>query len=165
MRPAGAVHTMISYRRANRQYVAMSEQEIWRFLEAKTKIFAAFPMADGFPHVSPVWFCVIDGRIYLRTHDYKIKAFLAQSGKVCCSADEGELYRDLKGVIIWGRSRIVTEGWLIDKIEEIMTEKYKRQQWRGSEMPKEWVAERRRERRAFIEVVPEKVSSWDNSKI
>jgi nitroimidazol reductase NimA-like FMN-containing flavoprotein (pyridoxamine 5'-phosphate oxidase superfamily) len=143
----------------------MSEEEIWKFLATKTKLFAAFPMKDGFPHVSPVWFCVIDGRIYLRTHDYKMKTFLARSGKVCCSADEGELYRELKGVIIWGRSRIVTEGAVIDKIEEVMGEKYKRQQWKGSEMPKEWVAERRQEKRSFIEVVPEKVSSWDNSKI
>jgi len=143
----------------------MSEDEIWRFLAAKNKIFVAFPMGDGYPHVTPMWFCVIDRRIYLRTHDYKTKARLAQAGKVCCSIDEGELYRELKGVVLWGTSRIVTERALIDKIEDAMGEKYRNQQWKASEMPKEWVAERRRERRAFIEVEVKKASSWDNSKL
>jgi hypothetical protein len=32
-------------------------------------------------------------------------------------------------------------------------------------MPKDWVMDRTRERRAFIEFVPEKVYSWDKRKL
>jgi hypothetical protein len=32
-------------------------------------------------------------------------------------------------------------------------------------MPKDWVKERRKEKRALIEFVPEKVDSWDNRKV
>ncbi len=153
------------YKRANRQYIAMNEKEIWAFISSKLKVFAAFPMDDGFPHVSPVWFCVLNGKVYLRTHDYKVKTQLARSGKACVSIDEGESYRQLKGVIVWGRSRLVTDAKTIARIERSMEKKYIHQQWKPSEMPPTWVGERQKEKRAYIEVVPVRVSSWDNSKV
>ncbi len=156
---------MVVYRRANRQYVAMSEDEVWKFLDSQNKVYAAFTMEDGYPHVSPLWFCVENRKIYLRTHDYKTKVELARAGKACCAADDGFLYRELRGVIVWGRSRVLEDEELIRHINEAMDRKYVRQQWRPGEMPKDWVAERRKERRAFIEVVPERVDSWDNSKV
>jgi nitroimidazol reductase NimA-like FMN-containing flavoprotein (pyridoxamine 5'-phosphate oxidase superfamily) len=156
---------MVTYRRANRQYVAMSEDEVWRFLDSQTKIYAGFPMEDGYPHVSPIWFCVEKGKIYLRTHDYKVKAKLARSGRACCVADDGFRYRELRGVIVWGRSRVITDERTIKRINRILDRKYEKQQWKPSEMPPGWVAERRRERRAFIEVTPERIDSWDNSKV
>jgi len=156
---------VITYRRANRQYVAMTEEEVWRFLESQSKIYAGFPMEDGYPHVSPLWFCVEDRKIYLRTHDYKTKTRLARAGKACCVADDGFLYRELRGVIVWGRSRVVKEPKLIEHINAVLDKKYERQQWKPSEMPRGWVEERRKEKRAFIEVDPERIDSWDNRKV
>jgi nitroimidazol reductase NimA-like FMN-containing flavoprotein (pyridoxamine 5'-phosphate oxidase superfamily) len=156
---------MVDYRRANRQYVAMSEKEVWKFLEAQTKVYAAFTMGDGYPHVSPIWFCVENQKLYLRTHDYKTKVRLARSGKVCCSTDTGYLYRELRGVIVWGRSRILSDEKMTHHINEVMDRKYVKQQWKKEEMPEWWVADRIKEKRAFIEVSPEKIDSWDNSKI
>jgi nitroimidazol reductase NimA-like FMN-containing flavoprotein (pyridoxamine 5'-phosphate oxidase superfamily) len=156
---------MVTYRRANRQYVAMSEEEVWRFLGSQTKIYAAFQMRDGYPHASPMWFCVDRRRIYMRTHDYKVKTKLAKTGKACCVIDEGYRYRELRGVIVWGRSRVITDPDVKSRINAILDEKYAKQQWKPSEMPGRWVKERRGESRAFIEVVPEKIASWDNSKV
>ena len=164
MMPRGVIRT-VTYRRANRQYVAMSEKEVWAFVTSKSKIFAAFPMNGGFPHVSPIWFCVLDGRLYLRTHAYKVKAHLARRGKACLSIDEGESYRELKGVIIWGRSRLVTDAKTIRRIERVMKKKYEEKQWKPSQMPEAWVRDRQGEMRAFIEVSPQRISSWDNSKL
>ena len=156
---------MVTYRRANRQYVSMSEKEIWDFLASQRKIYVGFPMPNGYPHVSPIWFCIKNKRIYLRTHDYKVKTRLARSGRACCVTDDGDLYRELRGVIVWGRSRVVTEPRLVKQINEIIDKKYARQQWKPSQMPSSWVRERRREKRAFIEVIPEKIDSWDNRKV
>jgi nitroimidazol reductase NimA-like FMN-containing flavoprotein (pyridoxamine 5'-phosphate oxidase superfamily) len=156
---------MVVYRRANRQYVAMSEDEVWKFLESQNKVYAGFTMKDGYPHVSPLWFCVENRKIYLRTHDYKTKVALARAGKACCTTDDGFRYRELRGVIVWGRSRVLEDGELIGHINAIMDKKYVRQQWKPVDMPRAWVAERKKERRAFIEVVPERVDSWDNSKV
>jgi nitroimidazol reductase NimA-like FMN-containing flavoprotein (pyridoxamine 5'-phosphate oxidase superfamily) len=156
---------MVIYRRANRQYVAMSEKEVWKFLESQNKVYAGFTMEDGYPHVSPIWFCVENRKIYLRTHDYKTKVKLARAGKACCTTDDGFLYRELRGVIVWGRSRVLTDQKFIQHINEILDKKYVEQQWKPAEMPGEWVGERRKEKRAFIEVTPERIDSWDNSKV
>ena len=153
------------HRRANRQYVAMTDDEVWSFLDSRDRIFVAFSAEDGYPHVTPMWFCVLDRRIYLRTHDYKVKVKLAHFGKACCSIDDGGSYRELRGVAIWGRSRVVTEEATIRRISSAMNERYASVQWKESEMPGAWVEERRRERRAYIEIVPERISSWDNSKV
>lgn len=157
--------TTLRHRRANRQYVAMTDDEVWSFLDSKDKLFVAFPTQSGFPHVTPMWFCVLDKKIYLRTQDYKVKVRLAGSGKACCSIDDGKRYKELRGVTIWGRSRVVTQEVIIKKISDAMNTRYRLEQWKESEMPRAWVAERKREMRAYIEIVPEKVSSWDNRKV
>jgi len=156
---------MVVYRRANRQYVAMSEDEVWKFLDSRNKVYVAFTMKNGYPHVSPIWFCVLDRRIYLRTHDYKTKTRLAKTGKTCLSTDDGNLYRELRGVIVWGRSRVMTDEAKIDQVNKLLDKKYEKQQWKPGEMPDRWVADRRTEKRAFIEVTPERVDSWDNGKV
>lgn len=143
----------------------MAEPEIWRFLDSQRKIYAAFTMPNGYPHVSPIWFCVENKIIYMRTHDYKVKTALARSGKACCVTDDGYRYRELRGVIIWGRSRIVTDPKVTERINRMLDEKYLEQQWKPEEMPSRWVNERREEKRAFIEVRPEKIASWDNRKV
>jgi nitroimidazol reductase NimA-like FMN-containing flavoprotein (pyridoxamine 5'-phosphate oxidase superfamily) len=156
---------MVEYRRANRQYVAMTEEEVWRFLESRNKLYVGFTMDNGYPHVSPIWFCVENRKLYLRTHDYKTKTNLARKGMACCATDDGFHYRELRGVIVWGRSRVLSDARLIEHINGILDKKYAPQQWMPDEMPTAWVSERRSEKRAFIEVVPERIDSWDNSKV
>ncbi|HUI86180.1 MAG TPA: pyridoxamine 5'-phosphate oxidase family protein [Nitrososphaerales archaeon] len=155
----------VRHRRANRQYVAMTDEEVWSFLDSKDRVFVAFPGDDGYPHVTPMWFCLLNGRIYLRTHDYKVKVRLAAAGKACCSIDDGKKYTELRGVSIWGRSRVVTDHPTVRRIAEAMDARYASVQWKETEMPRSWVTERKRERRAYIEIVPERISSWDNRKV
>lgn len=155
----------LRYRRANRQYRPIPERDLWKFVDSREKLYAAFPMEDGYPHVSPMWFCVLDRKLYLRTQDYKVKTRLARSGKACCTLDEGSRYVELRGVVIWGRARVVTEAGLVERIEKIMRMKYKAQQWKSSEMPEWWVRERKAENRAYIEIMPQRISSWDNGRI
>ncbi|MDE1853993.1 MAG: pyridoxamine 5'-phosphate oxidase family protein [Thaumarchaeota archaeon] len=157
--------TALEHRRANRQYAEIPGDEVWRFIDDREKLYVAFVMENGDPHVTPVWFCVLDKKLYLRTQDYKVKTRLAKAGRACCTLDDGRRYRELRGVVIWGRSRVVTERGLIDRIERVMRIRYCDQQWKSSEMPGWWVQERKAEKRAYIEIMPTKMSSWDNSRI
>jgi nitroimidazol reductase NimA-like FMN-containing flavoprotein (pyridoxamine 5'-phosphate oxidase superfamily) len=153
------------HKRANRQYVAIPDKDLWSFIDSREKLYVAFTMKSGYPHVSPIWFCVLQKKLYLRTQDYKVKTRLARTGRACCTLDDGSRYRELRGVVIWGRCRVVTEKELIDRIEMILRMKYKEQQWKSSQMPAWWVEERKEEKRTYIEIVPERLSSWDNSRI
>jgi nitroimidazol reductase NimA-like FMN-containing flavoprotein (pyridoxamine 5'-phosphate oxidase superfamily) len=153
------------YKRANRQYVAMSRKEVWSFLESQRRVYLGFAMEDGYPHVTPIWFVIVGEKVYMRAQSYKVKVGLAAKGKACVVIDDGDKYRELRGAVMWGRSRIVTQKKLIARITELFEEKYSERQWKADEMPKDWVRERNKETRAFIEFVPEKVDSWDNRKV
>jgi nitroimidazol reductase NimA-like FMN-containing flavoprotein (pyridoxamine 5'-phosphate oxidase superfamily) len=156
---------LVVYRRANRQYVAMSRREVWRFLEKERRVYLGFTMESGYPHVTPIWFVTVGERVYMRAQDYKVKVGLAARGKACVAIDDGDEYRKLRGVVMWGVSKIISERRLVTKIEALFGEKYSKRQWKAAQMPRAWVAERNRERRAYIEFVPEKVDSWDNGKL
>jgi nitroimidazol reductase NimA-like FMN-containing flavoprotein (pyridoxamine 5'-phosphate oxidase superfamily) len=160
----GAEH-LVEYRRANRQYVAMTRRETWSFLKSQRRVYLGFSMDDGFPHVTPIWFVTIGEVVYMRAQDYKVKVGLAAKGKACVVIDDGDKYRELKGVVMWGSSKVLTDRKLIAKVNDIFEEKYSERQWKADEMPEGWVKERMTEKRAFIEFVPEKVDSWDNSKV
>jgi nitroimidazol reductase NimA-like FMN-containing flavoprotein (pyridoxamine 5'-phosphate oxidase superfamily) len=157
--------SVLQNRRANRQYKPIPDDEIWAFVNAREKLYVGFPMKSGYPHVTPMWFCILDKRVYLRTQDYKVKARLARGGKACCVVDDGSNYVELRGVVIWGQSRVVEEPDLISTIEKVMRMKYRTQQWKASQMPAWWVRERKAENRAYIEITPTRLSSWDNGKI
>lgn len=156
---------MALYRRANRQYVAMSRKEVWRFLESQRRVYLGFAMENGYPHVTPIWFVIVGETIYMRAQDYKVKVGLAAKGKACVVIDDGDKYRELRGAVMWGRSRLISEKRLIAKLTALFEAKYSGRQWKADEMPKDWVEERSKEKRAFIEFVPKKVDSWDNRKV
>jgi nitroimidazol reductase NimA-like FMN-containing flavoprotein (pyridoxamine 5'-phosphate oxidase superfamily) len=156
---------LVLYRRANRQYVAMSRKEVWSFLESQRRVYLGFAMENGYPHVTPIWFVVLGERLYMRAQSYKVKVGLAASGKACVVIDDGDRYRELRGALMWGRSKIITDKKLIATVTKLFESKYSGRQWKAEEMPKDWVKERSKERRAFIEFVPEKVDSWDNRKV
>jgi nitroimidazol reductase NimA-like FMN-containing flavoprotein (pyridoxamine 5'-phosphate oxidase superfamily) len=157
---------LVTYRRANLQYVAMSREEVWRFLASQRRVYLGFAMDDGYPHVTPIWFVTVDDEIvYMRAQDYKVKVGLAAKGKACVVIDEGDKYRELRGAVMWGRTRIVTDEALIARLTELFEVKYAERQWKADEMPVDWVKERLKEKRKFIEFIPEKVDSWDNRKL
>jgi nitroimidazol reductase NimA-like FMN-containing flavoprotein (pyridoxamine 5'-phosphate oxidase superfamily) len=156
---------LVLYRRANVQYVEMSRKEVWQFLESQRRVYLGFTLDTGYPHVTPIWFVIIGERVYMRAQDYKVKVGLAAKGKACVVIDDGDKYRELRGAVMWGKSKIVTDKKLIARITELFDVKYSERQWKADEMPMDWVRERNKEKRAFIEFIPEKVDSWDNSKL
>src|SRR5580658_4003502 len=99
-------------------------------------------MENGYPHVTPIWFVIIGEKIYMRAQDYKVKVGLAAKGKACVVIDDGDKYRELRGAVMWGRSRLVTDKRLIAKVTALFEEKYSERQWKAKEMPAAWVEER-----------------------
>jgi len=156
---------LVVYKRANRQYVAMSRKEVWKFLDSQRRVYLGFSMESGYPHVTPIWFVIVGEKVYMRAQDYKVKVGLAAKGKACVVIDDGDKYRELRGAVMWGVSSLVEDRKLIAKVTELFEAKYSERQWKADEMPKEWVKERNKEKRAYIEFVPEKVDSWDNRKV
>jgi len=156
---------MTSYARANRQYVAMSEPEVWQFLDTARVMSFSFVRADGYPHVSPVWFVAMDRTLYFRTTGDKAKARLAQDSRVCCAVEDGERFTDLRGVILWGRAAVADEPDTIERYSALAAVKYAGLSSRDLRVPERWAADRAEQRQTLTAVRVERVASWDNRRL
>jgi PPOX class probable F420-dependent enzyme len=156
----------IRVRPANRQYVAMSEEEVFAFLRQLRVIFVATVKPNGHPHVVPVWFTVIGKKLYFRTQDYKVKVKnIARNPWVACSAEAGDKYVSLRGVMIEGIARIVEDEEESRRVQQEIIARTRDLRWRAEDMPRDWVEARMREHYVVVEITPHKISSWDNSKL
>jgi nitroimidazol reductase NimA-like FMN-containing flavoprotein (pyridoxamine 5'-phosphate oxidase superfamily) len=157
--------TEVAYRRVNRQYVAMTTAQVWEYIDSQRVAFAAFVDGDLYPHVTPVWYVSIDGMVYFRATSNKVKAKLADDARVCVTIADGEGFTELRGVVIRGRSRILTDPALIERCSELLDRKYTGLRSRDLGVPGHWLAARDLDASSMVAVTPERISSWDNSKL
>jgi nitroimidazol reductase NimA-like FMN-containing flavoprotein (pyridoxamine 5'-phosphate oxidase superfamily) len=157
--------TGVAYRRANRQYVAMTAAEVWDYIGSQKVAFAAFVDGDLYPHVTPVWYVAITGTVYFRATSNKVKAKLADDARVCITIADGEGFTELRGVVIRGRSRILADPAVIELCSELLDEKYAGLRSRDLGVPGHWLAARDLDSSSMVAVTPERIASWDNSKL
>jgi nitroimidazol reductase NimA-like FMN-containing flavoprotein (pyridoxamine 5'-phosphate oxidase superfamily) len=157
--------TTVAYRRVNRQYVAMTTAEVWEFVDSQRVAFVAFVDRDMYPHVTPVWYVSIAGTLYFRATSNKVKAKLADNARVCCTFADGERFTELRGVVIRGRSRLLNDPALIERCSELLDKKYAGLRSRDLDVPDRWLAARDLDSSSMVAVAPERISSWDNSKL
>jgi nitroimidazol reductase NimA-like FMN-containing flavoprotein (pyridoxamine 5'-phosphate oxidase superfamily) len=143
----------------------MTPDEVWQFLASQPTLFFALVAADGYPFVTPVWFVLKDHVIWFHGASYKAKFALADGAKVCCTCADGERYPELRGVVIRGRSSVVRDSAHLDDVESRMRAKYADRTFKQAEVPEAWLLARRGETKTWIAVHPERISSWDNTKL
>jgi hypothetical protein len=106
----------------------------------------------------------MDRKLYFRGSSYKVKFRLARSAKVCCACDDGTKYNELRGVVLWGRSQIVSDANRIDSAATLMDAKYAGLYFEPPRDPT--TAQKSNEDlKTWVEIQPERVSSWDNTKL
>jgi len=100
----------------------MTEAEVQTFLteRAKTLIVTSHG-PDGYPHVAPMWFAVHDGKIVFRSFTKSQKIVnLRRDPKITVLVEEGLAYDELRGVMIKGTARLVTdEAYCLDLYVEL----------------------------------------------
>ena len=156
---------MATYGRVHKSYVAMTPEEVWRFIDGQRTMFIAFGTDDGFPHLTPVWYVLADEKLYFRTTTGKTKAKLADAGRVCCSIADGERFTELRGVMVRGRTRLVSEADLTEQYQRLKAVKYAGLTSADLEVPDLWSRARSAEAQTIIEITPERITSWDNRKL
>lgn len=148
--------------------VRMTRDEAWAELaRAHTGIFTSL-RRDGVPISLPVWFVVLDERIYVGgpatskkvarvRHDHRV-AFLVESG---------ERWRDLRAVHLTGRGRIVedAESSLLERVSALSDDKYAAFRTPRDDMP-DATRQHYAVAHATIEIAPDdRVLSWDNARL
>lgn len=146
---------------------SMTEAEAWDLIAEQHKLQVATIAADGRPHLVSLFHTVLDGRLVFWTYakSQKIRN-LERDPRLTCLVEAGEEYAALRGVQIVGRARIMRAREDIAVVGRAVVCRMLGQD-PGTEVDPAVAAEvaRQAEKRVAIEVVPERLASWDHRKL
>jgi len=147
---------------SRRDQIRMSDEEIRSFLAEQYTLEVATIDHDGWPHLVAMWYVLIDGNITFWTYAKSQKAVnLRRDNRLTCLVEAGVRYEELRGVQIKGRATINDDRETVQRIGEIIFERYtgplndNTRQVVAAQAPK----------RVIVTVEPEEVVSWDHRKL
>ena len=147
-----------------RDEIRMSESDFWRFVESQKTVQVATLQPDGSPHLMPLWFALEDGAIVLETFtkSQKVKN-LERDPRITLLFEDGDEYPQLRGASVSARVELVQDD------EERVHALHMRVLLRNTpEIPEEVLEKASRAmapKKTAILVRPEKIVSWDHSKL
>src|SRR5438128_2563115 len=146
--------------------VRLSEDEAWRELEqAHTGILTTLK-GDGWPIPLPVWFAVVDRRIYTSTPARSKKLVrLRRDPRATFLVERGLSWMELCAVLVPATATLLEPGDEVDAAMEAINTKY-----RGFGVPEKRVPDATRKHygggRVMIRLDPAgPLITWDNAKI
>jgi hypothetical protein len=142
--------------------IAMTPEEVDRFLRAEHTCRVASVGGDGQPHVAPLWFVWDGASVWLHSLVRSQRwVDLARDPRVAVVVDAGTEYWELRGVELAGRAEVVGEvprgaepDAAVTEPERLFAEKYLGGGPFGTDG-----------RHGWLRIRPEKVTSWDFRKI
>lgn len=122
--------------------------------------------ADGRPVSLPVWFCVVDGSVHLRTPAASAKARrLRRDPRVGFLVEGGERWAELWAVHLVGDAVVVDEVAVLDRVDAALDAKYARFRTPRAEMADATRAHYEVPFVVFRIDAEERVVSWDNARL
>ena len=147
---------------SRRDAIKMSDDQISAFLEAGRDLQVASINADGTPHLVTMWYAMQDGEIAFWTYGKSQKIInLRRDPRLSVLVATGEVYEQLKGVSIQGQAEIVDDPDDVLRYGEAVYERY----WGPLNDTVREGVQAMGAKRVVIVVKPDKILSWDHSKL
>ncbi|HEY4396688.1 MAG TPA: PPOX class F420-dependent oxidoreductase [Acidimicrobiia bacterium] len=145
-----------------RDAIKMTDEEMRAFLQAGRDLQVASINADGTPHLVTMWYLLRDGEIAFWTYGKSQKVLnLRRDPRLSVLVATGEVYDQLKGVSIQGQAEIVDDPDEVLRYGEAVYERY----WGPLDDTVRDGVRAMGAKRVVIVVKPEKILSWDHSKL
>ncbi len=145
-----------------RDQIQLTPDERRRFLkESLTGVFSTID-PRGYPHRVAMWYDTDGEQVFMTTYAKSQKARnIERNSKVAFMVEAGTTYDTLKGVLIRGRAELIRD---VDTCAGVLTRVH--QKMTGA-MPTgiEEALRAQARKRVVIKVKPERISSWDHSKL
>jgi PPOX class probable F420-dependent enzyme len=146
-----------------RDQIKMSDDELWKFIEERKSLQVATIGADGAPHLTTLWFAIVDGKIAFETFTKSQKIVnLRRDPRIAVLVEDGTKYNELRGVAINGRAQLFSDPAVVHPYALAVM---KRNQ---PEIPPEHLdaaAKQMASKRTAVVVDPERIVSWDHRKL
>lgn len=145
-----------------RTKVAMSPEEVERFLDRSRTATLATIGPGGVPHLVAMWYALIDGEIWFETKAKSQKALnIRRNPQVSVLVEDGHTYDQLRGVSIEGTAEIVEDS---DRLWDVGVSVWERYNGPYSEEVRPFV-ELMLHKRIAVRVRPQRVRTWDHRKL
>ncbi|MFF3225417.1 pyridoxamine 5'-phosphate oxidase family protein [Nocardia suismassiliense] len=145
-----------------RAQIVMSDTEITEFLERSRIATLATIGPKGTPHLTAMWYALIDGELWFETKAKSQKAVnLRRDPRITCMVEAGQTYDQLRGVSLEGHAEIVDDP---DKLYAVGVSVWERYTGPYSEDVRPMV-EAMLHKRTAIRVVAHRIRSWDHRKL
>ncbi len=146
-----------------RDQIRMSDEEVRDFIAASKSLQVATIGPDGAPHLTTLWFALVDGRIVFETYSKSQKIVnLKRDPRMAVLLEDGTEYDQLRGVSMNGTAELVSDPRAVKRLAAgVLT----RNQPGFSREQAEAAVEHMAAKRTAVVFHPEKVVSWDHRKL
>jgi hypothetical protein len=152
-----------------RKDISMSDVEVAAFLEASRVLQVASVGGDGWPHLAPMWFVVEDGRVVFRSFTKSQKIVnLRRNPALTVLAEAGDVYEELRGVMIKGEAELVADPAYVLFIYGKLAARYPMVGPEPVGLTPEAIEAafgRFAEKNTAVVVEPKHIASWDHRKL
>jgi PPOX class probable F420-dependent enzyme len=144
----------------SRRQIRFTPEEQAAFLREHRKASLATIGKDGFPHIVAMNFYEKDGAFYMTSYGKAQKVVnIRRDPKVALMVESGDKYSELRGVMVRGRCEII-EGE--DAVRAAFVEMARA---RGASYERPSAANDSAPKRVVLKIIPEKITSWDHTKL
>ena len=147
---------------SRRDLIRMNDEEIRAFLEEQRILQVATIDHDGWPHLVAMWYVLINDQVVFWTYAKSQKAVnLRRDARLTCLIETGERYDELRGVQIKGEAIINGDRETVQRIGEVIWERYTGPL---NDHTRQMVAAQAA-KRVVVFVKPIEIVSWDHRKL
>jgi PPOX class probable F420-dependent enzyme len=145
---------------SRREQIKMAADEVAAFLAERRVVICATNGPGGWPHLMPLWYLVRGEEIWAWTYAKSQKVRnLERDPRATLQVEDGELYHELRGVMIESRTVIHRD---IDTVAGVGTELLAR--YAGGAGPGD-VVRAQAAKRVGLQFTPQRITSWDHRKL
>ncbi len=146
-----------------RDQIRMSDEEIWKFIGERKSLQVATLNRDGSPHLTTLWFAVMDGDIVFETYTKSQKILnLQRDPRISVLVEDGDRYDQLRGVTLSGKAELVTDP---EKVHALALEVMSRNTPGVSKEQLDGMAQKMAAKRTGVVIKPTRIVSWDHSTL
>ncbi len=146
-----------------RDLIRMTDEEMRLFIEEQKSLQVSCMGPDGWPHLTTLWFAVVDQKIVFETYTRSQKILnLQRNPNITVLLEDGLIYEELRGVMIKGNAILESEPEDVEKYAKAVM--LRNQPEYGEELLSEAAKQMSFKRTAVI-IEPNEVITWDHTKL
>ncbi|MEJ5254237.1 MAG: PPOX class F420-dependent oxidoreductase [Acidimicrobiales bacterium] len=146
-----------------RDLIRMTDEEVQAFLRERQTMNIATIGPDGNIHLVAMWYGFLDGNPAFETFAKSQKVLnLRRDPRITALVEDGDRYENLRGVEIVGKAVIHEDPETLIQVAKDVVTRY----WTpATEEEAEVMAQALANKRVAVEIIPEKIVSWDHRKL